>query len=236
VTRGRSVLLLAVASVVAAALSGQASAATRECEGLQVCVQVPGPWVAVPVGSGAPRPRVEFQLSCPEGHVVGGIDVEVSDPAIDVAFLGKSGSPVNPGITTARAAVFVATYVGASSSAPSFRPHLGCIPGGGGDRVPTALVAVFPVGTPTVRRVTDVRLRPQRTSTITRRCARSEQLVGGSHAIGFFTARPPDPALVGMVTARLLMSRDAAAAVVRTGALGSARVIVQVGAVCAKGV
>ncbi len=222
--------------MVAAVAVGQAGAATHECDGLQVCVQVAGPWVVVPVGSGVPRPRVEFQLSCPDGHVVGGIDVEVSDPAVDVAFLGRSGSPVNPGVTTARAVVFVASYVGASSPAPSFRPHLGCIPGSGGERIPTAVAAVFPVGAPTVRRVTDVRLRPAQTRTITQRCARGEQLVGSSHALGFFTPQPPATALAAAVSARLVVTQAAAAAVVRTGALGSARVIVQVGAVCAKGV
>jgi hypothetical protein len=234
--RRRLVLVAFLASIVAVALASNASAATHECDGLQVCVPVAGPWVVVPVATLVPRPRVEFQLSCPAGHVVGGIDVEVSDAAIDIAFLGKSGSPVNPGISTARAAVFVATYAGASAPAPSFRPHVGCIPGGGGDRVPTARVAVFPVGAPTVRRVTNARLVPDRVSTISRRCLPSEQLVSGSHAIGFFTAQPPSAVLVATVRARLLVRRDAAIARVRAGALGTVRAIVQVGAVCAKGV
>jgi hypothetical protein len=105
-----------------------------------ICVPVAGPWVVVPTGRSVPRPRVEYQLRCPRGYVVGGLDAELSDRAIEVDFLGKMGSPVNPGITTGRTAVFVATYVGGSARAPSFRPHIGCMPAsGGGGRLPTSL-------------------------------------------------------------------------------------------------
>ena len=47
-----------VGAVVVAALAAGATPAhaTNECRGLQVCVRVAGPWVAVPVRPGVPRP------------------------------------------------------------------------------------------------------------------------------------------------------------------------------------
>ena len=143
---------LAVAVATLAVGAAPAASTPRECQGLMVCVPVKGPWVVVPTAQSVPRRQVEYQLSCPRGYVVGGLDAELSNRAIDVSFLGKVGSPVNPGITTSRAAVFIATYVGASARAASFRPHVGCIPGSGGGRVPTADNAFRP-GQPLVRRV-----------------------------------------------------------------------------------
>ena len=72
-----------------------------------VCVPVAGPWVVVPASTGENRARVEYQLTCPRGHVVGGLDARLSVRGIDVSFLGRLGSPVNPGITTSRSAVFL---------------------------------------------------------------------------------------------------------------------------------
>src|SRR5262249_17278066 len=128
------------AAVAAALVVGVAPAgATRECHGLQVCVPKAGPWVVVPIGGGAPRPQVEYRMTCPRHYVVGGLDAELSSRAIDVSFLGSLGSPVNPGISTSDSVVFVGSYVGASAAFASFRPHIGCLPGrGGGTRVPTA--------------------------------------------------------------------------------------------------
>src|ERR671924_401749 len=144
-----------------------------------VCVRVVGPWVVVPARSGAPRPRVEFQLSCPRRYLVGGLDAELSDAAIDISFLGRLGSPVAPGITTTRSAVFVATFVGSSRRSVTFRPHLGCVPAnGGGGRIPTS-VTVVPPGQPTVRRVRTVRVIPgSRFAAIG--CTPAERLVAGS--------------------------------------------------------
>ena len=122
-----------VLGLVAAALAvvPAASAATRECNGLQVCVPVAGPWVVVPAG-GAQRTTAQFELNCPRGYIVGGLDAELSVKAIDVSFAGTLGSPVNPGITTSGTVVFSATYVGGDARATaSMRPHIGCIPASG---------------------------------------------------------------------------------------------------------
>jgi hypothetical protein len=230
-------LVLALAGVCAAAAAQQASA-TNECRGLLVCVRVPGPWVVVSSGVATPRARVDFQLSCPRGFAIGGLDAELSDRAIDVGFLGKLGSPVGPGVTTERSALFGATYVGASARPPTFRPHLGCIPasGGGGGPVPYRRVAaVFPPGEAVIRRVRTVTLRPGTVRAIAA-CGKGERLVSGWHAIGFYTAGPPSQALVSSVRASRALRNGRVQVNVRSGSgVVGVRAIVQVGAVCGGG-
>jgi hypothetical protein len=228
--------LLVVATVAAGALvlGPASSAATRECDGLDVCIPVAGPWVVLPTSASFPRERVEWRLTCPRGHVVGGLDAELTERAIDVGFFGRLGSPVNPGITTTRSVVFFASYVGATARAPSFRPHVGCMPSaGGGERVPTAS-DVFRPGQPTVRRVRSVRVRPGRT-VVTSMCRAGETLVAASHAFGFYTRRPPTPSLVLSVSGTQSVRGDRIAVAVRGDAeLGGVRAVVQVHAVCSR--
>jgi hypothetical protein len=232
----RRLLLLAALAGAALAVGPAPAGATNECRGLMICVKVRGPWVVVPAGRVVPRQRVEYQLSCPRGYLVGGLDAELSDRRIDVSFVGSLGSPVNPGITTSRAAVFVATYVGAAARTPTFRPHLGCIPAtGGGGRIPTSL-SVFPPGEPTVRHVRTARIRAGAVSRVAVRCGSGERLVGGSHAIGFYTRRPPDAGLVRSVSVRRSVRGGRVVAVARGGTgLGRVRAVVQVSAICAGG-
>lgn len=229
--------LLVLAALLASALTaGVGSAgATTECRGLQVCVPVAGPWVVLPSG-GVPRHPVEYQLSCPRGYVVGGLDAELSDAAIDLRFLGLLGSPVNPGITTSRAAVFVASDVGSPARLSSFRPHLGCIPSaGGGRRVPTA-AGIVPPGRPTARRVWTVRLRANSRQVVTRSCARDEELVAASHAVGFYTKAPPTQRLASaVVTAQAVRGGKVTISAGSQGAIRGTRAVVQIGAVCAGG-
>jgi hypothetical protein len=225
----RAVVLAALACAVLAAGATRAGA-TNECRGLRVCVRVVGPWVVVP----ASHSRVEFQLSCPRRYVIGGTDAELSDPAIDVAFLGKLGAPIAPGITTTRKAVFVATFVGSTRRAVTFRPHLGCLPSnGGGGGIPTAVI-VRP-GQPAVRRVKTLRVVPGRARAVAAGCASAERLVTGSHAVGFYMAKPPAARLVRAVSTRQALARDHVTVVARGGALGRVRAIVQVSAICAGG-
>jgi hypothetical protein len=201
-----------------------------------VCVPVAGPWVVLPPGLRVPRAAVEYQLACPRRYVVGGLDAELSDQAIDVAFLGTLGSPVNPGISTARTVVVVGRYVGSAERTPSFRPHIGCIPAtGGGPRVPTSASRVYPPGRPTVRRVRTIRLTPGPLR-VAYRCAAGERLVAGSHAVGFYTSGPPARGLARSVSVvhivrngRVIVSGHVGAAVRRV------RAVVQVHAVCAGG-
>jgi hypothetical protein len=239
----RVALVVALGAAVAVAFDAAPARATNECKGLQICVRVAGPWVVVPVAQSSQRPQVEFQLSCPRGFIVGGLDAELSDRAIDIAFLAKVGSPVNPGISTSRAAVFVASYTGRSARVATFRPHIGCIPtsGGGSGPVPfrttTALAAAsFPPGTPTTRRVRTLALRPNAAQRAVRACAAGERLVHGWHAVGFSTPRPPSGALVTSVRTSRTVGNGRVTVTTRTGsALRGVRAIVQVGAVCSGG-
>ena len=227
------VLWALVVAGTALAVPAPAGAA-NECDGLMICVSVPGPWVVVPSSTSVPRERVEFQLTCARNHVVGGLDARLSVRAIDVSFLGTLGSPVNPGITTSRSAVFLGTYVGRSASTPTFRPFIGCMPSaGGGSRVPTSVSAVRP-GRPVTRRVTTVRVRPG-TTTVVQRCTSGERLVGGSHAFGFATKTPPSASLVRSVSGSQAISGESIVVRVRGDAeLAGVRAVVQVHALCSR--
>lgn len=226
---------LSVAAVAALALvvAGPAGAA-NECDGLQVCVSVPGPWVVVPASTSSSRTPVDYQLTCPRGHIVGGLDARLSVRAIDVQFLAKLGSPVNPGISTDRSAVFRATYVGASERAATFKPFIGCLPAsGGGTRVPTSVTAFRP-GQPVTRRVKTVRVRPG-TATVVQRCARGERLVGGTHAFAFDTRNPPSASLVSSVSGSEAIGSSGVVVRVRGDAeLSGVRALVQVQALCTR--
>ena len=231
-------LLLVAAFLAAAAAMGAAPVgATNECRGLQVCVRVAGPWVVVPAALTAPRPHVDFQLSCPRGYVIGGLDAELSDRAIAIDFLGKLGSPVNPGVTTTSSALFRATYTGSSPRGPSFRPHLGCLPasGGGSGPVPYRVDAAFPPGAPTTTRVHTVRLRPGVVRAVAS-CTASERLISAWHAVAFYTQSAPTEALIQSVSAtRSVQGRRAGVRVRSTTAVQGVRAVVQVGAVCGGG-
>lgn len=225
--------LLVLAALCALTAGSAPAQAADECDGLMVCVPVAGPWVVVPVGTSVPRPRVEYQLTCPRGYIVGGLDARLSDRGIDVSFLGTLGSPVNPGITTSRSVVFVASYVGATARAPSFRPFIGCMPSSGGGRIPTAVGVVKP-GDPTIRRVRASRIRPG-TRTVASACRAREVLVGASHAFGFRTAQPPSASVIGTVSGSRAVRGNRVLASVRGDAeLGRIRAVVQVHAVCSR--
>ncbi|HET8528781.1 MAG TPA: hypothetical protein VFL60_07715 [Gaiellaceae bacterium] len=218
-------LLLVIAGLAAAAAVGAGAArATNECRGLMVCVPVAGPWVLT--GSSA---QVQYQLSCPKNFIVAGLDAELSVRGIDVGFVGALGSPVNPGITTTRDAVFLGRLVRGRTPAASFRPHIGCVPAsGGGQRTPTAYHAYAP-GKPVDRRVLQVAAAHDRT--VTARCPKGERLAGATHAVGFFGAAPPTAAAARSVhvTRRLhggavtLVIRSHVPAVVQLSLLCAAR-------------
>ena len=225
-------------ALVAALAAAVPAVGARECDGLQVCVPVAGPWVVVPTTSrplrAAHTPKVEYQVSCPRGHTAGGLDAELSQRAIDIHFLGTLGSPVNPGISTARAVVFVGSYVGQTPRGPTFKPYVGCIPSsGGGGRVPNSVGAV-PPGEPTTRRVRNVRVRPG-TTTVVQGCRAGERLVGAAHAFGFNTRTAPGPSLVSSVSGRRSIRNGRVVVRVSGDAeLGGVRALVQVQAVCSR--
>ena len=170
--------------LLAAAIVAPSAHATNECRGLTVCVPVTGPWVVTPSVS-----RVEYDLSCPKGYVVAGLDAELTSRGIDVGFVGALGSPVNPGITTQRDAVFLGRVVRGSPVGATFRPHVGCVPAqGGGGRAPTVHDALAP-GKPVDRRVVEVPASHNRS--VRARCPKGERLSDATHAVGFYGPIPP---------------------------------------------
>lgn len=230
----RLVLALVTGVAAAAALAGPAGA-TNECRGLLVCAPVAGPWVVVPTSTAVPRASVEYLLSCPKGFIVGGLDAELTDRALDVTFEALLGSPVNPGISTEHSALFTGRAVAGPVRAASFRPHIGCIPAaGGGGRIPT-VAHVFPPGRPTVRHAWAVRVHPG-LQTVRKTCAGGETLVSAVHAVGFYARTPPSAALIASVRASQRVRGGRVSVSVRGGALTArAHAVVQVLLTCTGG-
>ena len=108
------VVAMLLATGWAAVLGGAGAArAANECRGLQTCLPVTGPWVAIPAPTGGGASTVVWEMRCPlRGYIVAGIDARVSDRAIDVSIRGENGAPVSPGVTTGREVVFTAVYTG----------------------------------------------------------------------------------------------------------------------------
>ena len=232
----RRLLLLAVLAAAATGIGSPAASAGRECDGLIVCIPVQGPWVQV-AGGGAPT---WYQLACPgRGQVIGGLDADRAGP-LEISFLGMLGGPVGPGVTTARAAVFVARTTRALSG---FRPLLGCIPGGGGGgrgrtvlEPKRTLMAAAPVDA-TIRRVKNVRLRDQQTERVTHACLAGERLLSFSTAVAFRTQRPPALSALGSVRATPRRSGRRVVVAVRSSITRplNTRVELQVHAICVRG-
>jgi hypothetical protein len=226
--------LLLVGAVAAATLlaAGTAGGATRECRGFQVCVPVAGPWVLAPG-----RAETHWQLACPKHFIVGGLDAELTSRALDLTFRATLGSPVNPGVSTSTAAVFLGRLAAGRDPAASFRPHIGCIPtSGGGQRVPTAHHKVFPPGRPTVLRASAVTVHAGATRRFTRACRAGERLVAVTHAIGFYTKNAPSRRLAGAVhVARRRAGRRVAVTIHGGAPLRGVRAVVQLDLLCAGG-
>lgn len=216
--RAAAVALACIAACVFAAGAG----ATNECRGLRVCVPVIGPWVVAEPG------QVSFQLSCPAKFLVAGLDAELSRPGVDVTFRGSLGTPVNPGITTSRAAEFLARLLTGGTPA-TFRPHVGCVPANGsGQRFPTVVrprPAVPPVAV-------QIAVRPG-LHRFVERCPAGKRLAGASHSIGFYSTVPPSAALVRSIAVRQSVNGGVVRIAVHAGALPGMDAIVQVELECA---
>jgi hypothetical protein len=202
-----------------------------------VCVPIAGPWVAVVPQAEAAHPSVRYQLACPQRYLIGGTAADVESLSIDVAFLGRVGSPIGPGITTAAAAIFVGSQSGNGGS--SFRPHLGCVPArGGGARSATAFqrLPVFPAGQPLDELAVNVPLAAGVAKSLRATCPQHERLVGATHAFAFFGESPPGAAQLSAVQGRTVLRNGVAHVTVRAGsAIAGRRTEVQVLLDCARG-
>lgn len=218
---------------------GEARAA-NECRGLQTCLPVPGPWVAIPAPVRGASSTTVWQLRCPlPGYIVAGIDAQVTDRAVDVSIRGENGAPVSPGVTTGREVLFTAVYTGGGSRATAFRPFLGCIPtSGGGGRGETSVrrTAAFTPAKPLDRRVTERRLVSGATTRVVGRCPAGARLLGSDHAFGFRTGEEPGSTLLGAVRVRRSVAGRIVTAVgtVKPTVPASLRVLLQVHALCTR--
>lgn len=209
--------------------------ATNECKGLDVCITVPGPWVAVPTAPPGATSTVLYQVTCPKRSVAGGLDAVLGDPTLEVRWLGLLGSPINPGISTKRSVVFQA--VSGRARPTAFRPVVGCVPtSGGGGRSTTAYTAP-PKAKPVQRRFHTVSVRGAQPVGVITACAGGERIVGVTYAVGFRTRFQPSPAVLAGVDVSLRRQGGRSYATVRRTAAvpGAMRVLLQVQLLCARG-
>jgi hypothetical protein len=233
----KRLLPLLVLCAAVAGVAPKSADAGRECDGLIVCIAVAGPWVQV-FGTATPT---FYNQACPgRGPVIGGLDADRAGP-LGITFLGALGGPVGPGVTTGRAAVFMAHTTRALSG---FRPLLGCIPGGGGGgrgrtvyEPKRSLQAVAPPAEATVWRVKNVVLKDQQRETLRHGCLAGERLLSYSTAVAFRQNRPPALSALGSVRAKARKAGGRIVVDVRSGIArpANARVEVQVQAICVKG-
>ncbi|HZQ16485.1 MAG TPA: hypothetical protein VFA82_06895 [Gaiellaceae bacterium] len=179
------VVLAAAAVAALAAVAAPAGGATGECNGIQRCIPVAGPWVVVPAHG-----SVRYLLSCPQGRsVVGGLDALATSREVTVSFSGRIGAPVQPGVTTTRYALFHA--VSTSAKRQAFQPRLGCIPvaGGGGRSTVSARVTAPGPALDLVARITVVGPGATRFGRIG--CPAGEKLADTWQSLAFRTKNPP---------------------------------------------
>lgn len=237
----RRVVLLAV--VLAALAFGHVGAARAadECKGLQTCLPVTGPWVALPAPARGAAPVSVWEMRCPlRGYIVAGVDARVSDRAIDVSIRGENGAPVSPGVTTGRSVVFTAVYTGGAPRQTSFQPFIGCMPtSGGGGRAETAFrrTAAYKPVKALDRRVVRKRLVSGATVKVVGGCPAGTRLLGTSHAYAFRTDAEPGLTLLRAVTVRRVVAgrRVVATATVAPSVPQSLPVELQLHSLCSRG-
>jgi len=220
---------LGMALAALAGATAPASRAADECQGLQVCIPVAGPWVVIP---GAAPKLVQWQLTCPEG-IVAGVDARVADQGTDVTFDGLVGSPVGPGRTTRNTLLFTARATAPTKAPTSFQPFIGCVPASGGSRTPTA----FRPGSPTVLRVLTLRVAAGGVARGAQGCHADERLLQAGVAVGLRTTVEPTPGqLAGVRLAADVRGGKVVAAAERRAAIDPAIAVeVQLQALCTRG-
>jgi hypothetical protein len=227
-------LAASTALVAALLVSVPASRAADECKGLQVCIPIAGPWVAIPAPNGLFE-EADWKLVCPQG-IVGGVDARASEKAVSVDFPGLLGSPVNPGITTAGALVFRGTYAGRVHRATSYQPYIGCIPqngGGGRTRVSFAPADAVKPGSPITVRIATLKVLPGRLARASLRCKPNERLLASAHSVGLYTSVPPTRSELSAVhVIRARRGQQILVSATRGGLAADVRVEVQVQATC----
>ena len=196
----------------AAGCGASPAAATNECRGLQVVRSRRRPVGGRARRRSRPATRVEYQLSCPRGYVVGGLDAELTRPRDRHRLPREARQPGRAGRDDRALGVFRATYIGSCAARPSFRPHIwvaSAAAGGGSGPVPYSRPVVVPAresrpfggSAPCASARDSVRAS-------SRRAAPASGSSRRWHAIGVLhDARPPSAALIQSVSATRSVQR-----------------------------
>jgi hypothetical protein len=220
-------LLIALVGTVLATGAGAATAPiTTECAGIPTCIDVPGPWVAVPATGEA-----KFLLDCPQRRgIVGGVDALASSRDVHVTFDALLGGPVAPGRTTTRYAFFRATS--GHHREGLFQPRIGCIPANSGQRATTSAYAITPAGPPLDLAAATMPVNPGSVKRATLGCANGEHLVDSWDATAFAEQVPP--VFADAVQVKRTVRKGLVAVTITASEALPRSAIVQVGVRCAK--
>jgi hypothetical protein len=219
-------ITVALVVVVLAAIGASGAGATTECSGVKTCIDVPGPWVAVPA-----RGEALFLLECPkrQGTVVG-VDSLASSRDVHVTVDGLLGGPVGPGRTTSSYILFRA--VSGRHQLGLFEPRIGCTPPPSGGPQTTAL-QLTPAGPPLNIAATTLPVTPGSVRHLTLGCVRGQSLVDSWDAQAF--PERVSRALAGAVhVQRSISGGQVSVTIVTSETLPrAAHALVQIGVRCA---
>jgi hypothetical protein len=219
-------IAVGLAVIVFAAIGASGAGATSECQGVRTCIDVPGPWVAVPA-----QGEARFLLECPrrQGTVVG-VDSLATSRDIHVTVDGLLGGPIGAGRTTGSYILFRA--VSGRHQLGLFEPRIGCSPPPQGGPQTTAF-QLSPAGPPLNIAATTLPVTPGSVRHLTLGCVRGQSLVDSWDATAF--PKPVSPALAAAVRVqRSVSDGQVSITIVTSGTLPrAAHALVQVGVRCA---
>jgi hypothetical protein len=225
----RYFVIALVTAVSALAANSAGGAVGRECAGIPTCIDVPGPWIAVPANG-----ESQFLLDCPlRRGIVAGIDARATSRDVHVSFDGLLGSPIAPGRTTTAYAMFRGVSVHHRQGL--FQPLLGCVPSSTGGAQTTAYM-ITPAGPALQLGATVLLLKPGTVRHATLGCPNGESIAYSWDAIAFATANPPAPALAKAVQVHRVVRNGEAAVTIQTSEATTLadKAEVQIGVACGK--
>jgi hypothetical protein len=219
-------IAVGLAVIVVAAIGASGAGATTECVGSKTCIDVPGPWVAVPA-----QGEARFLLECPrrQGTVLG-VDSLATSRDIHVTVDGLLGGPVGAGRTTGSYILFRA--VSGRHRIGLFEPRIGCSPPPQGGPQTTAF-QITPAGAALNLAATTLPVTPGSVRHLTLGCVHGQSLVDSWDATAF--PKPVPPGLAAAVRVqRSVNDGQVSITIVTSQTLPpGAHALVQVGVRCA---
>ena len=234
--------LTLVVALVAAVLGGAGEArAADECRGLQVCLPVPGPWVAIPGPGGRRRPDRQLGDALPPARLhrragstrASRIAPSTSRSAARTAPPSRRASP-----PVERCCSRPCTRARHASRRPSGRSSAACPPrvAAAGARPPSGTRRRSRPGKPLDRRVVERRLLSGASVRATGRCPAGTRLLGAQHAFAFRIDDEPGSTLLNAVRVRRTSAGRTVTAVgtVAPSVPQGLRVLLQLHVLCSK--